>query len=137
MSIQNPKIMVVEDETLLLQAISKKLKLNNMEPISCTSGEQALDYLKNFTELPDAIWLDYHLKGIDGLTFLRILKENVAWQKIPVIVISNSASPEKVHNMLALGANKYLLKAEHRLDELVLTVKNFINEAVQEENKNG
>jgi len=128
MSAQFPKLMVIEDESLLLQAITKKIKLTGAEPISCLSAEQALDYLKNFTETPDCIWLDYHLKDMDGLTFMQKLKENEAWKDIPVVVVSNSASPEKVNGMLALGAKKYLLKAEHRLDEIIEVVKQFIIE---------
>ena len=122
-------ILVIEDETLLLQAITKKLTLSGLNSISCTSGEQALDYLNNLPELPDVIWLDYHLKGMDGLTFLKELKAKPVWENIPVVVVSNSASPEKVHHMLALGANKYLLKAEYRLDQIIETVNQFVLDA--------
>lgn len=121
-------ILVIEDENLLLQAIAKKLNLCGLNPVSATSGEQAIDYLKNLPELPDVIWLDYHLKGMDGLTFLKEIKNNSKWKKIPVVVVSNSASPDKVHNMLALGANKYLLKAEYRLDQIIETVKEFVQD---------
>jgi CheY-like chemotaxis protein len=126
MSKTNPKIMVVEDENLLLQAISKKLTASGIEAVSCLSAEQALDYLKSMTELPDAIWLDYHLKDMDGLTFMKNLKENELWKNLPVFVVSNSASPDKVNGMLALGAKKYILKAEHRLDEIIESIKSFI-----------
>lgn len=121
-------ILVIEDENLLLQAITKKLTLSGLNPVSCVSGEQAIDYLNNLTELPDVIWLDYHLKGMDGLTFLKEIKANPLWSQIPVVVVSNSASPDKVHHMLALGANKYLLKAEFRLDQIIETVKEFIKD---------
>src|SRR5579859_5702440 len=96
MSKQSPTIMVIEDETLLLQAITKKLKLSNMDVLSCASGQQALDYLSNVDELPDAIWLDYYLKDMNGLEFMHKVKQSPKWSKIPVIVVSNSASPEKV-----------------------------------------
>jgi len=119
-------ILVIEDESLLLQAITKKLTLTGLNPVSATSGEQAIDYLNNLPELPDVIWLDYHLKGMDGLAFLEKIKENPKWKDIPVVVVSNSASPDKVHHMLALGANKYILKAEYRLDQIIETVKSFI-----------
>ncbi len=128
MSQQNPTIMVVEDENLLLQAITKKLKLSGMDVLSCSSGQQAVDYLKNLDELPDAIWLDYYLKDMNGLAFMQELKENPAWSRIPVIVVSNSASPDKVSNMLALGAKKYILKAEHRLDEIIVMIREFIKD---------
>ena len=41
---------------------------------------------------------------------MKKMRENKKWADIPVVVVSNSASPEKVHTMLALGAKKYLLK---------------------------
>jgi CheY-like chemotaxis protein len=125
-------IMVLEDENLLLQAISKKLELSGLNPVSCTGAEQALDYLNSVPELPDAIWLDYHLKEMNGLTFMKKLKENPKWEKIPVVVVSNSASPDKVHSMLALGAKKYVLKAEYRLDEIIETIKEFVAKEEEE-----
>lgn len=128
MTSKNPTIMIVEDEALLLQAITKKMKLNNIQTVSCTDGQQALDYLKDFPTLPDAIWLDYHLNGMDGLALMNNLKKNSKWSAIPVFVVSNSAGPDKVTNMLALGAKKYLLKAEHRLDEIIKTITDFIND---------
>lgn len=124
-----PTIMVVEDELLLLQAITKKLKITGMDVLSCASGQQAVDYLNNLDKLPDAIWLDYYLKDMNGLAFMQVIKANPKWANIPVLVVSNSASPEKVHNMLALGARKYLLKAEYRLDEIITLIQEFINDA--------
>lgn len=128
MSKQHPTIMVVEDETLLLQAITKKLKLSNMDVLSCASGQQAIDYLNSLDELPDAVWLDYYLKDMNGLAFMQELKSRPDWAHIPVVVVSNSASPDKVSNMLALGAKKYILKAEYRLDEIIAMIRDFINE---------
>lgn len=128
MSKQNPTIMVVEDEILLLEAISKKLKLSGMDVVSCSSGKQAVDYLENLDELPDAVWLDYYLKDMNGLGFMQTLKSNPKWANIPVLVVSNSASPDKVNTMLGLGAKKYILKAEHRLDEIIVMIKDFIQD---------
>jgi DNA-binding response OmpR family regulator len=126
MSKDNPTIMVVEDETLLLQAITKKIKLSGMDVLSCSSGQQAVDYLGSLDELPDAVWLDYYLKDMNGLAFMQQLKANPKWANIPVLVVSNSASPEKVTNMLGLGAKKYILKAEYRLDEIITMIRDFI-----------
>ncbi len=126
MSKANPTIMVVEDENLLLQAITKKLKFSGMDVLSCASGQQAIDYLGSLGELPDAVWLDYYLKDMNGLAFMQELKHNPTWANIPVLVVSNSASPDKVSNMLGLGAKKYILKADHRLDEIIAMIREFI-----------
>ena len=128
MSKSDPTIMVVEDENLLLQAITKKLKLSNIDVLSCSSGQQAIDYLDSLDELPDAIWLDYYLKDMNGLAFMQHLKSDEKWADIPVLVVSNSASPDKVNNMLGLGAKKYILKAEYRLDEIITMIREFIAE---------
>jgi len=128
---KNPKkntVMVIEDEILLLQAIVKKLELNNFNIISCTSGKQAIDYLKSLSKTPDVIWLDYYLKDMNGLEFMREIKTNNLWSEIPVVVVSNSASEDKVKNMMAIGAKKYILKAEHRLEDIISTIKIIINE---------
>ena len=102
-----------------------------MEVVSCTGGRQALDYLQSLPKLPDAIWLDYYLKDMNGLDFMHEVSKNPLWQKIPVIVVSNSAGDEKIHSMLALGIKKYLLKAQYRLDEIITMMKQFIAEESQ------
>jgi CitB family two-component system response regulator CitT len=123
-------VMVVEDEELLLNAIAKKLDLNGFKVVSCKSGGQAIDYLKNMDQKPDAIWLDYYLKDMNGLTFMNALKELSGGLNIPIMVVSNSASDEKVHGMLALGAKKYMLKAQYRLDDLVQSLRHIIAESL-------
>ena len=128
MSKETPLILVVEDEPLLLQAIIKKLQVSGMGVLSCASGQQAVDYLNNLEQLPDAIWLDYYLKDMNGLAFMQELKKHEHWANIPVLVVSNSASPEKVTNMLALGAKKYILKADYRLDEIIGMIRQFISD---------
>ena len=126
--------MVVEDEIMLLEAITKKLKLNEINVLSCSSGKQAFDYLSTLPELPDVIWLDYYLKDTNGLSFMQELKKNPSWAKIPVVIVSNSASPEKVQTLLALGAKDYILKAEHKLDEVIATVEKFARETEKKKN---
>ena len=95
MSKQNPTVMVVEDEWLLLEAISKKLKLEGINAIPYDNGTEALKYLHDSADLPDIIWLDYQLKDMDGLEFINKLKQTEKCAQMPVIVFSNSASEEK------------------------------------------
>src|SRR3989304_4799030 len=128
------RVMVVEDEELLLRAIVKKLELSGKQVISCTSGKQAVDYLESMAENPDIVWLDFYLRDMTGLDFMNALKHKEGWADIPVIVVSNSASPDKVSKMMSLGAKKYILKAEARLDDLVEMV-NEIADTKEEESK--
>lgn len=128
-------VMVVEDEELLLKAATKKLELAGINVLACPTGEAALEYVEKLDSTPDAIWLDYYLKDMNGLAFMQAIKANPKWAKIPVIVVSNSASPDKVHNMLALGVHKYILKAQYRLDEIIAILQEIIKDARSDKNK--
>jgi len=119
-------VLVVEDEQLLLDAITRKLKLNGFSVIPSTTGVNALKIIEGTQKLPDAIWLDYYLKDMNGLEFMNNLRKNDKFIHIPTIVVSNSASDDKVKNMLSLGVKKYYLKAENRLDEIIAYVKEFV-----------
>lgn len=121
-------IMVVEDEELLLEAIIKKLESEGIKTISFVSGIQAVNYVKEGSVIPDAIWLDYYLKDTSGIDFMQSLKSYEKWKKVPVVVVSNSMSDEKVHNMLALGAKKYILKAEYRLEDIIKLMHKIIQD---------
>lgn len=120
-----PTIMVIEDEELLLEAITRKLESRHLTVLACKNGTDALALLRSQTILPSAIWLDYYLTDMSGLEFMQEIKKNDTFATIPVVVVSNSANPEKVSSMLALGAKKYILKAEYRLDDIIETILSF------------
>jgi DNA-binding response OmpR family regulator len=119
-------ILVIEDEKLLLEAISKKLTLNNFTVLSYSSGISAITDLISKRIAPDSIWLDYYLVDMNGMEFItEMQKQNIT---TPVIIVSNSTSDTKVKTMLALGVKKYILKAHHRLEDIILELKNIMND---------
>ncbi len=127
-------ILVVEDDELLSQAIVRKLIITNYVPYAAKTQGEALDYLESMDQPIDAIWLDYYL-GMDkylgestGLDLLQKIKANEKWKNIPVVVVSNSASDDKIKSMLLLGANKYVLKAQNKLGDIIKTFDEFIVE---------
>lgn len=115
--------MIIEDEVMLLSAIEKKLQNIGFETVSFTKATDALRYFADGGTRPAAIWLDYYLEDdIDGIAFMQKLNEKDDLAEIPVIVVSNSASQDKVNAMVALGVKKYLLKAENRLEDIASTI---------------
>lgn len=115
-------ILILEDEQPLLKVIGDKLELSGFEIVSAREVDQALGYFK---EMPiDCVWLDHYLLGAkNGLDFVVELKRQEKYKKIPIFVVSNTASPEKIKSYLALGAEKYFAKADARLDEIILDIK--------------
>ncbi len=112
-------IMIIEDEEILMDAILRKIHTTNLTAIAVSNGRDALSQLQTMQPLPDAIWLDYYLRDMNGLEFVEEIKKLENLSHIPILVVSNSANSEIVQKMLALGVSKYILKAEHKLEEII------------------
>lgn len=126
---ENRTVLVVEDELPLQNAIKMKLEGKNLHVVTARSVSQALDYLKNMKDIA-AVWLDHYLLGKeDGLDLMSFMKkEGSEYKNVPVFVVSNTASEEKVKTYLELGAQEYLVKSDERLDSIVDHVINFFGE---------
>jgi len=121
-------ILVIEDERPLAEAIKAKLAISGCEAVTARTVEQALSYLNDQVKI-DAIWLDHYLLGKEnGLDFVaKIKEEGSQWKEVPIFVVSNTVSPEKVQTYLRLGANKYYTKANYRLDQIIGDIKEFLD----------
>ena len=112
-------VLVIEDERPLLNVIIKKLKSKNLNTMSARSVAEAEDKLNTASNL-SAIWLDHYLLGSkSGLDFVKNIKTDGRYDKVPIYVVSNTASDEKVGVYTSLGIKKYYVKADHSLDEIV------------------
>ena len=124
----NKTILVVEDEQPLIDIVSAKIKTIGCAVLSARSVTQAIGYLKDGAKI-DAVWLDHYLLGKeDGLDFVHEVKNHEVWKKIPIFVVSNTASPDKVKTYLELGVKKYYTKADYRLDDILKDVKKALEE---------
>ncbi len=119
-------ILVVEDELPLLEAVKTKLTLNNFEVVTARTAEQAFHYLENM-EI-HALWLDHYLLGKEnGLDIVNKVKGNEKYKTIPIFVVSNTASSDKVQTYINLGVSKYYVKSDCRLENIVDDIKNYLN----------
>ena len=121
-------ILVVEDQQALLDIISKKLKSQDFSVIKAKTAEEALEEVQN-NEV-DGIWLDHYLLGKeDGLDLVDKLKNKKSTNKeIPIFVVSNTASSDKVQTYLRLGIDKYYTKSNNELGEIVSDLATYIEE---------
>ena len=131
---QGKVILVLEDERPLLEAIKIKLEKNNFEVVTTRTVEQAKEYVKDLNKI-DAIWLDHYLIGKEtGLDFLAWCKEedNIKCKFIPIFVVSNTASSDKVTTYMGLGVNKYFVKSNHKLDEIIKEIHKSLLENIDD-----
>lgn len=119
-----PLVLVVEDEKPLQAAVSSKLETEGFDSITVDSVEGALDALRAEPAI-QAIWLDHYLLGEkDGLDLVEQIKQSDSeWKSIPVFLVSNTASPDKVKRYLHLGVNEYYVKSSNKLLDIITDIK--------------
>jgi len=112
-------ILVVEDDSLLVELIRNKLQNHGFNVFSCPSGKEAIDYLSSIVSLPNAIWLDFYLSDMNGDKLLTEILHHESWRDIPIVIVSNSSDGHNVDLAFSLGAKKYLLKTQYELGDIV------------------
>jgi len=114
------KILIAEDEALILQTLELKLKKEGYEVIGCVDGLDALQKIDS--EQPDLIITDIMMPYMSGLEVVRKVKNDLASKNIPVIVLSTMGQENIVEEAFDLGADDYL-KKPFSLSELSIRIK--------------
>lgn len=120
-------ILIIEDDLFLVDLLEQKFLQENYTAYRAIDVEQARESLTS--QLPDVILLDIVLPGTDGFAFLKELKENPEWKRIPVIIISNLGQQEEMQRGLQLGAQDYIIKAHATPAEIVAKVRGIIQQS--------
>lgn len=130
----NKNILVIDDEINILELIKYNLEKENYNVLTVDSGENIINTL-NINKI-DLIILDIMLPQIDGIEILKILKNNVNYKKIPVIMLS--AKSDEIDKILGLelGADDYIAKP-FGIRELVARVKVVLRRSKTSSNNHG
>jgi CheY-like chemotaxis protein len=109
----NP-ILLVEDDNVDVMAVEralKDLKIKN-QLVSTANGEEALEYLKNDgNKKPCIILLDLNTPKMNGIEFLKIVKEDKTLKKIPVVVLTTSSQQQDIVECFKLSVAGYIVKS--------------------------
>ena len=114
------RILIIEDEKKLCEAIGKSLHSAGYEIDVCYDGREALEMI--FIEEYDLIVLDLNLPGVDGMDILKLLRDENEETKV-LILSARSQIADKVEGLDA-GANDYREKPFH-LKELEARVRSL------------
>lgn len=120
------KILIIEDEEVILNTIAKKLELEGFEVKAAVDGIDGLE--KANKERPDLILLDIMMPKLDGFGVLEELQGNKELSLIPVIIISNSGQPVEIERAQKLGVRDYLIKADFEPEEVMEKVRKLFSE---------
>jgi CheY-like chemotaxis protein len=105
--VRTTKILAVDDSPVALHKY--QLILSHYTVVTATNGLKALSELERHIQI-DLILLDINMPLMNGLEFLRALRKEPKYQRIPVIVVSSEGRESDATRALSLGAQGYLTK---------------------------
>lgn len=120
------KILLVEDDSFLIDIYSTKLKESGFSVEVASEGDEAVRRVKE--DIFDLVLLDIVMPKLDGWEILRQIKAESKLKELKVIIISNLSQKEEVEKGMNLGAEKYLIKAHYTPSEVVKEIKEVLGE---------
>lgn len=116
------KLLIVEDDPNLLGGLRDILTLDNYQVLTAENGKQGLEILEREMETPpDLIVSDIMMPQMDGLEFLRKVRLEDKWVRIPFIFLTAKGEKTDIQQGKALGVDDYLVKP-FDADDLLLAV---------------
>ena len=102
------KVLVVDDDPLIVTLLAAILAREGFEVLEATSGEQGLRLAR--TGSPDVVLLDIMMPEMSGFEVYRRLRVQPETKGIPVIFLTASMKPENMSRSMELGAGGYVTK---------------------------
>ncbi|KIX15797.1 response regulator [Dethiosulfatarculus sandiegensis] len=124
MSLERRNILLVDDELDFLKTLGKRLMLRGFSVLTATSGEKALEILKD--RQVDLVVLDVKMPGMDGISTLKMIKK--LEPALEVIMLTGHADLEASLEGVKLGFFDYLTKPVD-IERLVKKIKNALTDA--------
>jgi len=111
------KILLVEDDALILKMLSEQLSHAGYEISMAQDGEEGIN--KTHELAPDLIILDLTLPKIDGIEVLAKIKADPVTSNIKIFILSNNNQDETIKRALKLGVDDYMIKVNFTPEEIV------------------
>ncbi|BAU53523.1 response regulator [Mucilaginibacter gotjawali] len=120
------KILILDDDTSLLETLAILLEDNGYEVKALSSGEKVIESINEFN--PGLVLMDVMLAGLDGLTICRTIKNHDGMRDLPVILISGHYDLERA--LSHQGAPNDFLAKPFDLDVLLTKIKQQLDKAI-------
>lgn len=118
-------ILLVDDDTFLLEMYEKKFKNSDYQTETAVSGDEALTLLRGGLVV-DCIILDVTMPGTSGIAVLEALNKEKLIPKALRVMLTNQGSDEEIQKAKDLGIQGYIVKAAAIPSEVVTEVAKII-----------
>ncbi|MBW2713869.1 MAG: response regulator [Deltaproteobacteria bacterium] len=106
------KFLTIDDSATMRKIVMRALEqagYENSEFLEAADGEEGLEQVSKAGEI-DLIICDVNMPNMDGLEFLRVLRANSTWARIPVLMVTTESSRRAIAEAMEIGANGYVVK---------------------------
>lgn len=121
MAYDGTTILLAEDDLILAELYTDRLKQEGFTVIHASNGEDALKFVGEYN--PNLIILDIMMPKMNGLDVLKALKENSETNHIPVIIVTALVQEIEKINKMMNPADAYIVKSEVLPAEIIEEVK--------------
>jgi len=112
------KILIIDDDTFLLDMYALKFSQNNFEVYTSASGMQAIEKLKGGLS-PEIILTDIIMPEMDGFEMLEKINTEKLSENSIKIILSNKGQQAEIDKGIQLGAVGYIVKANSTPTEVI------------------
>lgn len=124
------KIMLVEDDSNLREIYGARLEAEGYKIVSAADGEEALAIAVK--EKPDLIISDVMMPKISGFDMLDILRSTPETKDVKIIMMTALSQDEDRKRGEDLGADRYIVKSQVTLDDVVIAVHELLADGPQQ-----
>lgn len=102
--------MVVDDSRAVRKLLAQTLRDLGYEVSEAENGKAALEALHTCREPLELILTDWNMPEMNGLEFLKAVRQESAFQSVPVVMVTTETEMEHMTAALEAGANEYVMK---------------------------
>jgi DNA-binding response OmpR family regulator len=119
------KILIVEDEVLLANALETKFKNEGYTVFKAANGQIGLEMV--VAQKPDIVLLDLMMPVMDGKIMLKRLREIPEFKFLPVIVLTNAGDVDSIRETRSyFNASDFLIKSNVTPEDILNKVRDYI-----------
>lgn len=118
------KILVVEDDPIMLKVLSENLTREGFRVVEARDGVEGLSFAEK--EKPDLILTDIIMPMMDGITMLKKLRNEKWGENVPVIILTNLSDSTYLAEAVERGVYDFLVKTDWKLKDVIKKIKKRI-----------
>ncbi len=127
METKDIKILIIDDDEMILKSLKETLIKNNFHVFTSLDGDKGL--VEALNKEPNLVITDLEMKKVDGIEVLKTIREDELWGKnVPIMILTNHEINEVIKNAITpYYPTLYIEKSKVSLENIVNQIKDLLN----------